>query len=81
MDNNKVKAPFTDWQVERINKFQESNAFLSSTCMGVHCDRSKMPYEGRLIAKKEGLVCPCGKYTQDECNPFIIDYEDDKLYL
>ncbi len=79
MDNDRVKAPFTDEQVERINKFQESNAFHPYTCMGAYCNRSKVPYGGRLIATNEGFICPCGKYAQDWCNSFMIDYEDDML--
>ncbi len=77
MDQDRVKAPFTNEQVERINKFQESNAFHPYTCMGAYCNR--IPYGGRLIATNEGFVCPCGKYTQDWCNIFMIEYEDDML--
>ena len=47
--------------------------------MGAYCDRSKVAFGGRLIATKEGLVCPCGKYKQYDCNSFMVDYEDDML--
>ena len=79
MEDDRIKAPFTDEQVERINKFQNSRTFHPYTCMGAYCNRSKATNGGILIAKNEGLVCPCGKYQQYECNSFMVDYDDDML--
>lgn len=59
-----LKAPFTEKRIEIFNKKQEDKKIHPYTCCGFEgCIKEKN--EGKLIATKEGLICPCGKYTQD----------------
>lgn len=63
------KAPFTEEEVKAFNESQADPRFHGYTCCstdneGNICDRQKHNW-GMLIATTEGLVCPCGKYTQD----------------
>lgn len=64
-----VKAPFTEEQIVKINSFQENDATHEFTCCGPEnipeCTRSSGESNGTLVAYKENLICPCGKYTQD----------------
>lgn len=47
------------------NKFNQSNLFHGYTCCSFDgCNRNEQPNSGRLIATKDGWVCPCGKYKQ-----------------
>jgi hypothetical protein len=70
-------APWTEEEVLNINKFQNFGMMHNFTCGSPdevkECSRrSKMEgddlipgeTDGTLIASKEGLVCPCGGYTQ-----------------
>ncbi len=69
---------FTEEQVEKINKFQICGRFHPLTCDRKHdnCEtkiNSSERKDGVLIATKEGLVCPCGKYKQTSINSFILE--------
>jgi hypothetical protein len=72
-------APFTEWQVENLNKFQELGKFHPFTCNGkaVECEKNLNPRDyskdGVLIATKDGWVCPCGKYTQNWAHKFMTE--------
>ena len=65
-----VGAPFNEEQIEIINQYQKRGTFHSLNCCGGHsgeqkgCERVEGKSEGVLVAKKHGLVCPCGMYTQ-----------------
>ena len=65
------KAPFTEEQVAAINNYQKNAPFHPFTCCGHACDRSEREDEGLLIATLDGLVCPCGKWTQDWVHDFM----------
>lgn len=69
--DNKIKAPFTDAQVRAINDFQ-NNAFVHpfTCCSHDGCNRSEHN-EGILKATSEGLICPCGKYTQNWVHSYM----------
>ena len=80
----KSNPPFTEEQVELLNKFQHSGKFHSFTCDGKPyiinklqpgMDRSKKlcPKSGVLIATIDGFVCPCGTYTQDWAHDFMLE--------
>lgn len=61
-----IKAPFTQEQVENINKYQTEGRFHPFTCMSHKgCKRNEENNFGELVASKDGLTCPCGNYKQD----------------
>lgn len=70
-----VEAPFTEEQVDNINDYQTSYTFHPFTCCSPEdieeCLRAKGEDDGILIASKEGLTCPCGKYKQDWVHEFM----------
>lgn len=85
---NIIEAPFTDEQVKLLNEFQNMGSIHPFTCMspeaipeclraGKEVDGKYMPGtdEGKLIARNEGWICPCGKYTQDWAHSFMVDNE------
>lgn len=59
----------TNKQIEEFNERQNKGEFHPYTCCGpsdiLECERTAGKNDGVLIATKEGLVCPCGKYTQE----------------
>lgn len=57
-----MEAPFTDKQVKELNELQQDSRFHGYTCNG--CVRSEENNWGKLIATKDGWICPCGKYKQ-----------------
>ena len=62
----KKTAPFTDKEVKELNHHQNNDLVHSYTCCGYDgCKRSEQKDDSKLIITKEGMVCPCGKYTQD----------------
>lgn len=72
MDNNTITAPFTEEQVERLNKYQNEGRFHPFTCCSHDgCKRGEREDEGILIATKDGWVCPCGKYKQNWAHDFM----------
>ena len=61
---------FTPAEVDAINKYQSNDMFHSLTCCGYDgCTRENN--DGVLHATEDGLICPCGKYTQLHCNEAI----------
>ena len=80
----KIKAPFTKEQVEKLNEYQEQGKFHPFTCCSPEeikeCLRAGKEIDGQyiegasdgiLIASKEGWICPCGKYKQDWAFSFM----------
>lgn len=74
--DNKIFAPFTEEQVEMLNKFQQNGHYHPFTCGSPdeipECTR-KSGSQGILIATVDGWVCPCGKYHQDWAHSFMVD--------
>lgn len=67
-----IHTPFSNEQVENINNYQTKGSYHPFTCCGDNgCDRNKQENHGILIAKNEGLICPCGKYKQDWVHSFM----------
>ena len=69
-----VQAPFSQEQIDKINKYQESGQSNVLTCIGkIHIpkkgilerNRELCDNNGILVADKEGLVCPCGNCTEE----------------
>ncbi len=70
-----VQAPFSQEQIDKINNYQstcEDHKVL--TCTGkIHVPKKGILTRtmdlcengGTLIAHKDGLDCPCGRYTED----------------
>lgn len=80
----KIKAPFTEEEVKKLNAYQKSGTFHAFTCIGqpyvpkkhgvaVERSRKACPNDGMLIATSEGWVCPCGKCTQTWAYNFMIE--------
>ena len=65
-----IHAPFTDPQVEQLNRYQQSGRMHPFTCGGEH------EQHVTLTATTAGWVCPegCG-YTQDWAHAFMADQE------
>lgn len=67
MDKDKLYIPFPNSVVETINYLKDRNPPHPYTCCGPdipECQRNSGENEGILTATTNGLVCPCGKYTQ-----------------
>lgn len=81
----KIQAPFTEEQVRKMQAWQNGSRTVTTpsgtvqvpvhpfTC-GSHdgCDRSKH-YDGILIPRKQGWICPCGKYEQHWCHDYMAE--------
>lgn len=80
----KIKAPFTKEEVEKLNEYQKQGKFHPFTCCSPEeipeCLRAVKEVDGKiiegtsdgiLIAREEGWICPCGKYTQDWAYSFM----------
>lgn len=71
----KLTTPFSNEQVENLNKFQQSGMFHPFTCCSAgsaeKCERRNGLSEGVLIATPEGWVCPCGEYKQNWAHDFM----------
>lgn len=83
---NRIKAPYTPEQVEKLNDFQKNGNFVEFTCCSPfdepECLRAvkvvdgvvvEGESEGLLTATTEGWICPCGKYTQDWTYDFMFE--------
>jgi len=70
MTLSRIDAPFTDSQVEALNRFQARPNVHPFTCPG---DRSDCAARRELIATPEGWVCQCGRYTQDWAHGVMVE--------
>ena len=69
-----LKAPWSEKQVEYLNKWQRSGEMHPFTCPG-----KKGGCKDRvLIATEYGWVCSCGEYTQDWAHGFQSLEEDER---
>jgi len=75
-----VRPPFTEEQIKNLKKYQKREDRHPFTCRGQFCDRSKRSDEGILIPTVDGMVCPCGKYTQEWVHDFMAEKQPDKGY-
>lgn len=61
-----IHAPWSDRQVEAINRFQQCNHVHPFTCGRENC-------RDVLVAKHFGFVCPSCNYKQDWCHTSMAD--------
>jgi hypothetical protein len=72
----KAHAPFTEDEIKIINDSQDHGMVHPYTCcspdkLAADCMRRNdsgstfKENQGILIATKDGMICPCGKYKQD----------------
>jgi hypothetical protein len=64
---SKREAPFTDREVDSINRFQRSSVFHEFTCVEDH-DQDRT-----LVADNDGLRCPHCAYTQNWAYSWMAD--------
>jgi hypothetical protein len=62
-----MKAPWTEEQVSKLNKFQSRGIMHPFTCSGGH---------GNLIATKDGWICEKCDYTQDWAHAMMLEAAD-----
>lgn len=69
-----IRAPWTDDQVEALNKFQKSRKFHPFTCGNRHGHPYEEEYgdHGVLRATNSGWVCPFCDYTQNWAWDFML---------
>lgn len=70
-------APWTDDELANLNRFQTLGFMHEFTCCSPEeipeCQRRTKQNGGMLTATTDGWVCPCGKYKQDWCYPYMLD--------
>lgn len=78
-----IKAPFNNEQIKNLKKYQKRGDRHPFTCRGddINCNRSEREDGGILIPKEEGMVCPCGKYTQKWVHDFMCEKQPNKDYV
>lgn len=69
-----TKAPFNKEQIKNLKAYQRSGFFHPFTCRGEGCEQ-----QGVLIPKTEGMVCPCGEYTQNWVHEFMCKKQNTGL--
>lgn len=78
MGVGKIIAPWTEPQVQALNRWQRAHFVHPFTCGGGH--RKEHPDgEGVLIATRDGWICQWCKYTQDWAWDFMFDRPIDPL--
>lgn len=70
---DRVTAPFTNEQVDALNKWQRLGYVHPFTCCSHETCKKHEYAVGTLTATTEGWVCPCGKYTQDWAHSYMAD--------
>lgn len=70
-----MEKPWSQEYVDILNANQNNTRFHPYTCGGGNkginpkCERQQVPIdwskEGKLIATKDGWICPCGEYKQN----------------
>lgn len=76
MKLTKITAPWTQDQVDMLNRAQTCGWLHPFTCPGTEVGCGAMHEQRDLIATLDGWVCVCGKYRQDwafDIPPEILD--------
>lgn len=66
--DTEIRAPFTQEQVDQINRSQSGGMHPFTCCSPEEiqgCTRASGETQGILSCGTEGLVCPCGEYRQE----------------
>jgi hypothetical protein len=70
---SKIKAPWTQEQVDGLNRFQVCPWVHPFTCPDDHdLGGMSQPVKAVLAARPEGWVCPLCGYTQDWAHDFMV---------
>jgi hypothetical protein len=64
-----IDKPWTQEQVDALNRHQAERRFHPFTCPG---DKPSCKDQRNLIATTNGWVCACGEYTQDWAHDFMM---------
>ena len=64
-----ITAPWTDDQVEALNRWQKAGVVHPFTCPG---DQPGCGDHRELIARADGWHCSCGAYRQDWAHDFML---------
>lgn len=78
-----VHAPFTQGQVDNVNRFQRASGVHHFTCgSGNRQDKVHTDSEGVLVATTTGMICPFCDYKQNWVHDFMLEWteEVDKLH-
>ncbi len=76
---NQVHAPWTQEQVDALNRYQQEGKFHPFTCgSGRRTDEHHLDGEGILVATPQGWKCPYCDYKQDWALEFQVNYEGTK---
>lgn len=66
----KIRAPWTDKQVEALNQWQKGGLFHEFTCPNSHSE------DRTLKATRDGWVCLYCGYRQDWAHDFMVETGD-----
>jgi hypothetical protein len=73
-----VRAPWTPYQVDRLNAWQQDGRFHPFTCGGDRMDDAHTEYQakhggdfGQMVAEADGWRCPVCGYRQDWAHDFM----------
>jgi hypothetical protein len=82
-----VKTPWTEEQVDNLNRWQRCGRVHPFTCAGDRADAAHKAYAdehgedwGQLIATPTGWVCPVCSYTQDWAHDFMLELPPDSPF-
>lgn len=64
----KIVAPWTDEEVELLNRWQQAGYVHEFTCPTHHSERSRV-----LVAHNDGWHCPSCKYRQDWAHKRMLE--------
>lgn len=65
----KVNAPWTDGQVDRLNRYQQDGRMHEFTCVNDHDG------DRRLVATREGWICLHCDYKQKWAHEFMTRWQ------
>ena len=65
-DNDKIEAPWTQEQVDALNRWQQAGFVHEFTCPSDHPDRT-------LLATPEGWACQQCTYRQNWAHRFMLE--------
>lgn len=82
MSHGLLRAPWTQEQVDALNRFQRREDFHPFTCGGDRCDDAHKKYAddnnlsayGILQATPDGWVCPVCGYKQDWAHSAMVKF-------
>lgn len=66
--SDRIMAPWTDEQVEALNRFQTAGFVHEFTCPHDHGEQTRV-----LVAHREGWRCPSCNYTQDWAHAMMLE--------